>query len=288
MSDRNTKEQTVELMFNSEIKNYVDILPEPFRTYLSRVKKWEAMHPPANIEEFSAPKHVINHINNIRMRMMQLKIGGLKEEYGFSSGVKFKLSTVIQAIASGKGLSSKDRPFLRLTSDIKHSVTLLVDFSTSMLKYIDEIKQSVYVFAEVLSKLQLSFGVYGYSNYLWIIKDFSEKWDLKSKSRLFGLEAKGMGPESIAINVAGIMTQRKIEKGKVMFVLTDGIFENRLQVRSVVQSLRKCGILVIGISLFADISDVFSINIRNIEDLNEIWCHDTLMRIYSREFHSDY
>ena len=283
----NGKLLSIEAKYNAEIKNLIDALPEPYHTYLYKVKKWRAIHPLADITNFSIPKGISNDLNKTRMKLMQLKIGGLKEEYGFSSGIKFNLGTVVQAIASGRGLSSRDKPFIRLTSNITHSVTLLIDFSSSMGSHINKVKDSVYIFCDVLNRLQLSFGVFGYSEKFWIIKDFNEKWNLDVKSRLFGLEAKGMAPEGIAINTAGSMTQRMIEKGKIMFVITDGIFENRVQAKRAVQSVRKSGVVVVGISTFSDISDVFPINIVAHEGLNEIWSKDSFMRIYKNEFHSD-
>ena len=73
-----------------------------------------------------------------------------------------------------------------------------------------------------------------------------------------------------------------------MFVISDGIFEDRLQAKRAVQSVRKNGIVVVGISTFADVSDVFPANMVVHEGLSEIWSTDSLMRIYKNEFHSDY
>lgn len=288
LDSSNAKLLSIEALYNAEIKTFLEAMPEPYHTYLYKVKKWRAVHPRADISNFSIPKGITNDLNKTRMKLMQLKIGGLREEYGFSSGVKFNLRTVVQAIASGRGLSSRDKPFLRLTSNITHSVTLLIDFSSSMASQIDKVKESVYIFSEVLDRLQLSFGVFGYSEKFWIIKHFNEKWDLDAKSRLFGLEARGMSPEAIAINTAGSMTQNMIDKGKIMFVISDGLFENRLQAKRAVQGVRKSGVVVVGVSTFADVSDVFPANIIVHDDLNEIWAHDSFMRIYKNEFHSEY
>ncbi|MBD3187029.1 VWA domain-containing protein [Candidatus Bathyarchaeota archaeon] len=284
----NVKLQSTEMLYNTEIKGIIDALPEPWHTYLLRVKQFQAKHPVADISGYSKPKEITGDINKTRLRLMQLKIGGLKEEYGFSSGVKFDLGIIVQAIASGRGLSSRDKPFIRLTSDITHSVTILIDCSTSMEKYMKSIKESVHVFCEVLNGLQLSFTLLGYGEQFWIVKDFAEKWDLEAKARLSSLEARGMAPESIAIKVAGNVSRNAIEKGKVMFVITDGIFENRIHAKRSVQAVRKDGIVIIGVSVLAQIGDVFPVNIVERDDLNSIWARDALMRIYSREFQSDY
>ncbi len=285
---KNPKEHVVELIINHEIKNVLDAVPEPFHTYLARVKKWRAVHPSGDPSRFQAPKGVSNDINEAKMKLSQLKIGGLKEVYGFSSGVKFSMAAVIQAIASGKGLTSKDRPFIKVKSDITHSVTILVDFSASMAQHVDKVKESVFVVSEVLSKMQLSFCVLGFSENLWIIKDFSEKWDLESRARLYNLAASGMSPAGPAISVAGAITQKAIEKGKVMFVITDGLFDDPVQVKLAVQSVRKKDIIIVGISIFANIGDVFPIVIHRPDNLNGLWSTDALMRIYSREFQSDH
>ena len=283
----NARLQITEMQFNSEIKNILDTMPEPYQTYLRKVKKFKAVYPPADLEKFRMPEGIMNAINDVKTKMMQLKIGGLKEEYGFSSGIKFDLGTVIQAIASGKGLTSRDRPFIKVRSDIEHAVTLLVDFSSSMEVYEKEIRESVFIFSEVLDKLQLTFSVFGFSDKFWIIKDFDDKWNLEAKARLFSLKPSGMSPAGIAIDVAGSMTRKVSDSGKIMFVLTDGFFDNRIQVKLAVKEIQKGGIAIIGISTFADMSDVFPICMVETENLNQVWSQDSFMRIYSREFHSD-
>ncbi len=285
--DYDTRLQITEMQFNTEIKNILDTLPDPYQTYLRKVKKLKAVYPRAKIEKFQMPEGVMNAINDIKSKMIRLKIGGLKEEYGFSSGIKFDLGTVIQAIASGKGLTSKDRPFIKVKSDIEHAITILVDFSSSMKAYEKQIRESVFIFSEVLDKLQLSFSIFGFSDKFWIIKNFNNKWNLDAKARLFSLEPSGMSPAGIAMDVAGSIMRKVSEKGKIMFVLTDGFFDNRIHAKLAVKEIRKSGIVIIGISTFADMSDVFPICMVETENLNQIWSQDSFMRIYSREFHSE-
>ncbi len=284
---RDPKLQLIELLFNTEIKNRMDSVPEPFHTYYRNVKKWAAAYPDADLEQFKIPLGVQSSINNVRLKMSQLKIGGLKEEFGFSSGSKFQLDVVIQAIASGRGLTSKSRPFVRVTSDIQHSVTLLLDVSSSMKQWHKKVRESTYILGEVLDRLRLPFAIYGFSEKFWIIKHFSNKWDIQSKARLFALQSSGMSPAGLALDLASHITQQVSEKGKVLFVITDGLFENRVLAKLAVKSARKAGIVVIGISTCADISEIFPINILETESLNEIWSKDYFMRIYTKEFHSD-
>ena len=285
--DYNARLQITEMQFNTEIKNILDTMPEPYQTYLRKVKKLKAVYPPADLDKFKMPEGVMNSINDLKRKMMQLKIGGLREEYGFSSGIKFDLGTVIQAIASGKGLTSKDKPFIKVKSDIEHAVTILVDFSSSMAAYEKQVRDAVFVFSEVLDKLQLSFSVYGFSDKFWIIKNFDNKWNLEAKARLFSLKPAGMSPAGIAIDVTGAMMRKVSEKGKIMFVITDGFFDNRIQAKLAVKEIRKAGIVILGISTFSDMSDVFPICMVETENLNQIWSQDSFMRIYSREFHSE-
>ncbi|NHI92268.1 MAG: hypothetical protein EAX96_07170 [Candidatus Lokiarchaeota archaeon] len=277
-----------EKLFDTEIKNRLDSVPEPFHTYLKKVKKWEAVHPEADPSLFRPPRGVIGAISKVKSKMMQLKIGGLKEEHGFTSGVKFNLGTVIQAVASGRGLTSRSRPFIRLKSDITHSVTLLIDFSSSMKSIFDKVRESVYIFAEVMNGLRLPFALYGYSEKFWVIKDFIDIWNNETKSRFYSLEPIGISPAGLAIDVAGGITQKVSEKGKIMFVITDGAFDDRKQVKLSVESVKKNNIIIVGISVRFPIKDVFPISIVETENLNEIWMRDNFMRLYSRVFRSDY
>ncbi|MHA1796951.1 MAG: hypothetical protein ACTSVY_00775 [Candidatus Helarchaeota archaeon] len=282
------KLQVSEKIINTEIKNRLDSIPEPFHTYLKRVKKWNAVHPESDSRRFKPPTGLISSISKVKSKMMQLKVGGLREEHGFTSGVKFNLGTVIQAIASGRGLTSRSRPFIRLKSDITHSVTLLVDFSSSMKKFFNKVRESIYIFAEVMNGLRLPFAIFGYSEKFWIIKDFIELWNNETKSRFFNLEPIGISPAGIAIDVAGGITQKVSEKGKIMFVITDGLFDDRKQTKFAIDSVKKSGIIIIGISVRHPIKDVFPISILETENLNEIWSRDNFMRLYSRVFRSEY
>ena len=283
-----TKLLVSEKLFNTEIKNRLDSITEPFQTYLKRVKKWKAIHVEGEPSKFKPPKGVLGDISKVKAKMTQLKIGGLKEEHGFTSGVKFSMSTVIQALASGRGLTSRTRPFIRLRSDITHSITILIDFSSSMQKNFQKVRESVYIFAEVINGLRLPFSIYGFSDKFFIIKDFNEGWNNETRSRLFTLAPFGISPAGIAIDVAGSITQKVSEKGKIMFVISDGSFDDRKQAKLSVESVKKSGIVVIGISTRYDIRDVFPISMQETENLNEIWYRDYFMRLYSRVFQSDY
>ncbi len=283
-----TKLLVSEKLFNTEIKNRFDSIPEPFQTYLKRVKKWKAIHVEPELAKFKPPKGIISAISKVKSKMTQLKIGGLKEEHGFTSGVKFSMSTVVQALASGRGLTSRSRPFIRLRSDITHSITILIDFSSSMQKNFNKVRESVYIFAEVLNGLRLPFSIYGFGDKFFIIKDFSEGWNNETKARLYTLEPFGISPAGIAIDVAGSISQKMSEKGKIMFVITDGAFDDRTQTKLSVESVKKSGVVVIGISNRFDIKDVFPICMVETENLNEIWYKDYFMRLYSRVFQSDY
>jgi hypothetical protein len=284
----NPKFRQVEMLFDTDIKNRLDSIPEPFHTYYLKVKKWNAQYPEADINQFKLPTGIMNSINTVKQKMMQLKIGGLREEFGFSAGSKFKLDIVIQSIASGRGLTSRTRPFIRVTSEILHSITLLLDFSSSMKPYHQKIRESVYIISEVLNRLRLPFAIFGYSEKFWIIKNFADKWNIETKARLFTLKPAGMSPAGIAIDVAGNITRRSAEKGKIMFVITDGLFDDRIQAKLAVKSARKAGVVTVGISTSLDIHDVFPINILETENLNEVWSQDSFMRLYSKQFHSDY
>ncbi len=284
----NPKLQQVEMLFDTDIKNRLDSIPEPFHTYYLKVKKWTAQYAEADINQFQLPTGIMNSINTVKRKMMQLKIGGLREEFGFSAGSTFKLDVVIQAIASGRGLTSRTRPFIRVTSDILHTVAILVDFSSSMRPYYQKVRESVYIISEVFNRLRLPFAIFGYSEKFWIIKNFTDKWNIETKARLFTLKPTGMSPAGIAIDVAANITRRAAEKGKIMFVITDGLFDDRVQAKLAVKSARKAGVVTIGVSTSLDIHDVFPINILETQNLNEVWSQDSFMRLYSKQFQSDY
>ena len=278
-----------EKLFNTEIKNRLDSIAEPFQTYLRRVKKWKAVHVEADGKKLKPERNVLGAISKVKAKMNQLKIGGLKEEHGFTSGVKFSMSTVVQAIASGRGLTSRSRPFIRIKSDhITHSITILIDFSSSMRKNFEGVRESVYIFAEVLNGLRIPFSIYGFGDKFFIIKEFNEGWNNEIKSRLFTLQPFGISPAGIAIDVAGSITQKMSEKGKIMFVITDGAFDDRKQAKLSVETVKKSGVVVIGISTRYDIREIFPINLQETESLHEIWNRDSFMRLYSRVFQSEY
>jgi len=162
------------------------------------------------------------------------------------------LADAIQVIASK---SDRTDIFL-LDEKIQRSFawSILIDASMSMRHIRDYTRDIAVILAETASKVLLdptSWSVFAFNDRFEIIKDFNEQYNTKVKSRLGGLEFKGLTYLPDAMEITGRVLGARREELKVMAVISDGwpygypnIFPAATEI---LNQLEAAGMAVIGI-----------------------------------------
>jgi hypothetical protein len=133
------------------------------------------------------------------------------------------LADAIQVIASK---SDRTDIFL-LDEKIQRSFawSILIDASMSMKHIRDYTRDIAVILAETASKVLLdptSWSVFAFNDRFEIIKDFNEQYNTKVKSRLGGLEFKGLTYLPDAMEITGRALGERREELKIMAVISDG------------------------------------------------------------------
>jgi hypothetical protein len=133
------------------------------------------------------------------------------------------LADAIQVIASK---SDRTDIFL-LEEKIQRSFawSILIDASMSMKHIRNYTRDIAVILAETASKMLLdstSWSVSAFNDRFEIIKDFNEQYNTKVKSRLGGLEFKGLTYLPDAMEVAGVALGERREDLKIMAIISDG------------------------------------------------------------------
>jgi Mg-chelatase subunit ChlD len=133
------------------------------------------------------------------------------------------LADAIQVIASK---SDREDIFL-LDEKIQKSFAwaVLIDASTSMRHIRDYVLELGIVLAESAGKVLLDqncWGIYAFNDSFYVIKDFTERYSTKVRSRLGGLKFRGMTYMPDALEMAGRMIGVRNEDTRIVVVISDG------------------------------------------------------------------
>ncbi|HUS78151.1 MAG TPA: VWA domain-containing protein [Patescibacteria group bacterium] len=178
-------------------------------------------------------------------------MNAMTEDFRKKYGV-LDLPDAIQVVASA---SERDDVFLR-DEKIKQSYSwgILIDSSTSMRHIRDYTLEMAIILAESASRILLDFtswGIFAFNDYLHIVKDFSEQYNTRVRSRLGGVEFGGLTYMPDAIEVVGGMLNRQKDEMKIMMIISDGWpygYQNIYsEVQEVVRRLEYNDMFVLGI-----------------------------------------
>lgn len=133
------------------------------------------------------------------------------------------LADAIQVIASK---SDREDIFL-LEEKIQKSFAwaVLIDASTSMRHIRDYVLELGIVLAESAGKVLLDpncWGIYAFNDSFYVIKDFTERYSTKVRSRLGGLKFRGMTYMPDALEMVGRMIGVRNEDMRIVVVISDG------------------------------------------------------------------
>lgn len=167
------------------------------------------------------------------------------------------LTDAIQVIAS-----NSDRTDVFLVDDKiqkRFAWSILIDASLSMNHIRDYTRDIAITLAETASKIlkdAASWSVFAFNDRFEIIKDFTEQYNTKVKSRLGGLEFKGLTYMPDAMEIAGWSLGKQREELKILVVVSDGTPFGYTNIypttNGILKDLKAAEIAVIGIGVQSD------------------------------------
>jgi len=227
------------------LKDYVDIGKNtPFE---------EFGFPAEDYAEFQRKRELLGSpIRRILYRLRLLKnIDGedFRQESGF-----IDLQEAIQVIASK---SQRTDIFVREELQTREDAwSILIDASHSLNMFKGEVRGIALSLAEVARMLildQNSWGMYAFNNKFYVIKDFSERLDMRVKARIGGLAHGGLTYLPDAILLAAQALTKRSEEARVLVVVSDFFpagYENAEEkLAENIKKIERMGIGLIGIGV---------------------------------------
>ncbi|MDA4130632.1 MAG: hypothetical protein OK457_07665 [Thaumarchaeota archaeon] len=223
---------------------------------------YRVLDPKTHFEDFLFPKEDYAEfvrtraklIGPIRLILDQLRSVKSNLDDTVKESGNVDMPTAIQVIASK---SSRRDVFYQEENETKSEAwAILIDSSKSLETFAEDIRELVVCLAEVAKDLipnPNSWGCYSFNENLYIIKDFSELYGMRTKSRIGGL---GSGLKTYlpdALRMAANKLKNTQEQIKVLLVASDGfplgyegIDEDLV---SAIQQINRAGIQLIGMGI---------------------------------------
>lgn len=148
---------------------------------------------------------------------------------------------------------------------IEEEWAIVVDTSSSMRLKFDEMKKFAICLGEAANEVNSKNGKWGFftfNNNFTIVKDHYENYDQNSKSRIGGIEIKGLSFIADAVKLCSRILERENIERRYIFLITDGqalgTYEADKKMKEAVEAARKKGISVVAIGMPAGITKIFS------------------------------
>ena len=148
---------------------------------------------------------------------------------------------------------------------IEETWAIIVDTSSSMRLKFDEMKKFALCIGEAANDVNSANGKWGFftfNNNFTIIKDHYENFDQFAKSRIGGIEVKGMSFIGDAVKLCSRILEKENIERKYIFLITDGnalgTYKADEKMNIAVEEARKKGISVIAIGMPTGVTKVFS------------------------------
>jgi hypothetical protein len=209
--------------------------------------------PAEDYAEFQRRREMLGGpIRRILYRLRLLKnVGGedFRQESGF-----LDLQEAIQVIASK---SQRTDIFAREELQTREDAwSILIDASYSLNMFKGEVRGVALSLAEVARMLildQNSWGMYAFNNKFYVIKDFSERFDVRVKARIGGLTYGGFTYLPDAISLAAQALTNRLEESRVLVVVSDFFpsgYENAEEkLKENIKKVEHMGVGVVGIGV---------------------------------------
>lgn len=185
-----------------------------------------------------------------RLRLFKNVYG---EDFRHESGI-IDLQEAIQVVASR---SQRSDIFVReeLQTNVE-AWAILVDTSRSLRSFTGEVRDIALCLAEAADEIILArseWGMFAFSNKFYVIKDFSEVYTKRVRSRIGGLKHSGMTYLPDGLTLAAEALKSCMEELRILVVVSDffpiGYEDIEKDLIDAVRKVEKSGIGVIGISV---------------------------------------
>jgi len=150
---------------------------------------------------------------------------------------------------------------------IEEEWAIVVDTSSSMRLKFDEMKKFAVCLGEAANEVNSINGKWGFftfSNNFTIVKDHYEKFDQSSKSRIGGIEIKGLSFIGDAVKLCTRILDRENIERRYIFLITDGQSVGTLdadkKMQEAILEARKKGVSVIAIGVEEGNSKIYSMS----------------------------
>jgi hypothetical protein len=209
--------------------------------------------PDEDYSEFQRRREMLGSpIRRILYRLRLLKnVGGedFRQESGFVD-----LQEAVQVIASK---SQRTDIFAREELQTREDAwSVLIDASHSLNMFKGEVRGIALSLAEVARMLildQNSWGMYAFNNKFYIIKDFSERFDVHTKARIGGLIHGGFTYLPDGVLLAAQALTKRTEEARVLVVVSDFFpsgYENAEEkLRENIKKIERTGVGILGIGV---------------------------------------
>ncbi len=148
---------------------------------------------------------------------------------------------------------------------IEEEWAIVVDTSSSMRLKFDEMKKFAICLGEAANEVNSKNGKWGFftfNNNFTIVKDHYENYDQNSKSRIGGIEIKGLSFIADAVKLCSRILERENIERRYIFLITDGqalgSYEADKKMIEAVEEARKKGISVVAIGMPTGVTKIFS------------------------------
>ncbi len=148
---------------------------------------------------------------------------------------------------------------------VEEAWAILVDTSSSMRLKFDEMKKFAVCLGEAANEVNSKNGKWGFftfNNNFSIIKDHYENFDQQSKSRIGGIEIRGLSFIADAIKLCSRILEKESIERRYIFLITDGqslgTYNADKKMEEAVESARKKGISIVAIGMPQGTTKIFS------------------------------
>lgn len=148
---------------------------------------------------------------------------------------------------------------------IEEEWAIVVDTSSSMRLKFDEMKKFAICLGEAANEVNSKNGKWGFftfNNNFTIVKDHYENYDQNSKSRIGGIEIKGLSFIADAVKLCCRILERENIERRYIFLITDGqalgTYDADEKMKQAIEDARKKGISVVAIGMPQGVTKIFS------------------------------
>jgi hypothetical protein len=221
--------------------------------------------PDEDYSQYLAARRLISGGSRRLLDSLRVAQDALDEDPGKEIG-QLDLTAVIQVIASQKPATDVFMQDEYLSRSFAWGI--LFDTSASIRTKGEFARALAICVAEAAKELLMdagSWAFFAFNDRFYILKDSSESYSEKVRSRIGGLKFEGLSYLPDAIRVAGNIVSKRYDEQRFLIVISDGYPYGYQGIEAAlseeINSLQKKGVIIVGIGLETDkMKDYFKLN----------------------------